>query len=284
MTWKQIADQYQQNLISIYPEGEIRQLFLMVFKHITTKRTAHYNLIQNEEAGEENTSYAINILEELKINKPIQHILHEAHFYGNTFEVSSSTLIPRPETEELVDLILHDILHSTKDLKIIDIGTGSGCIPISLALKHPANYTAVEISPEAITIAKRNAKKHQVDIEFIQADILEWEYFFEENIEYDVIVSNPPYITQDEKKEMHNNVLQFEPHLALFVEDEAPLLFYDYIADFALTHLSKEGTLYFEINQYLSVETSELLKKKGFQSVEVFKDINNVDRIIRAKR
>ena len=284
MTWKQIADQYQQNLTSIYPDGEIRQLFLMVFEYITTKRTVHYNLIQNEEAGEENTLHAISILEELKINKPIQHILHEAHFYGNTFEVSASTLIPRPETEELVDLILHDILHSTKDLKIIDIGTGSGCIPISLALKHLANYTAVEISAEAITIAKRNAKKYQVDIEFILADILEWEYIFEENIEYDVIVSNPPYITQDKKKEMHNNVIQFEPHLALFVEDEAPLLFYDYIADFALTHLSKEGTLYFEINQYLSVETSELLKKKGFQSVEIFKDINNVDRIIRAKR
>lgn len=284
MTWKQIATQYQQELAFLYPSEEIRQLFLIVFEHLTPHKQSYYTLVQNDRVDTPLLENATSILKELATGRPIQHILGEAYFYGNCFEVSADTLIPRPETEELVHLILQNHATSPTPLRIIDIGTGSGCIPISLALKLPANYTALEVSPATMAIAQKNAQRHQVAINFMLADILEWEYLFPDDMQFDIIVSNPPYITPKEQKEMHQNVLQFEPHLALFVEEEAPLLFYDHIADFAKAHLSMEGTLYFEINQYLGTETADLLRKKGFTTVEIIKDINNADRIIRAKR
>lgn len=282
-TWSQLATDFQQELASLYPTDETHQLFLIVFEHIRKKNAMHYALSKQEYLSEEQAVKALSILDELKSNKPIQHILGEAHFYGQVFEVNEHTLIPRPETEELVHLILQD--HKGKsNLRVIDIGTGSACIPISLALKLPGEYTAVEISPDTIQVAKRNDQKHQTNIQFIQADILEWDLVFNDNAKFDIIVSNPPYITPKEKQQMHANVLQFEPHLALFIEEDAPLLFYDYIADFALVHLSQEGTLYFEINQYLSQETADLLRKKGYEEVQIFADINGADRMIRAKR
>lgn len=282
-TWIKIATDFQEELAQIYPTDEIHQLFLLTFEHITTKKRINYNLSKAEALDETSYLKTSAILKELKTNKPIQHILGEAYFYGNTFEVSTHTLIPRPETEELVDLVLNENKNKT-DLRIIDIGTGSGCIPISLALRLPAVYTAIEVAPDTIEVAKRNSLKHQVDIQFILADILEWEYIFPTETRFDIIISNPPYITPKEKLEMHANVLQFEPHLALFIEEEAPLLFYDHIADFALAHLTDDGSLYFEINQYLSTETADLLTKKGFKKVTIIKDINGADRIIRANK
>jgi len=283
-TWNTIASDFQRALSAIYPQEEIHQLFLMTFEHITHKKAIHYTLIQHELLADEQYLLVENIIKQLKQQKPIQHIFGEAHFYGEVFEVSEHTLIPRPETEELVHLIIKDHKGGNSDLRIIDIGTGTGCIPISLALNLPGNYSAVEISTETIQVAKRNAQKLRTNIHFIQADILEWDLIFTADMQYDIIVSNPPYITQQEKSAMHANVLQYEPHLALFVEEEAPLLFYDYIADFALAHLTPNGTLYFEINQYLSQETADLLHKKGFQEVQILQDINGADRIIRAKR
>lgn len=283
-TWTHIASEFQDDLATIYPKEEIHQLFLIVFEHITgDKSMVAYHAAQKDLVSSATAEKAQDILQQLKSQKPIQHILGEAYFYGHMLEVSEHTLIPRSETEELVHLILKE--NNTKsDLRIIDIGTGTGCIPIALAKRLKGDYTAVELSSEAIQVAKRNAKKYQSNIKFIQADILEWELFFPSEEQYDIIVSNPPYITPKEKLEMHANVLHFEPHLALFVEEEAPLLFYDYIADFALVHLSTNGILYFEINQYLSQQTSDLLKKKGFQEVEIIQDINAADRIIRAKK
>ncbi|MCI0919778.1 peptide chain release factor N(5)-glutamine methyltransferase [Sphingobacterium rhinopitheci] len=281
-TWTQVASDFQHELADLYPKGEIHQLFLIIFEHITAKKNINYALMAQNNVGDNDIIKIQTILDELKSNKPVQHIIAEAYFYGNVFEVSEHTLIPRPETEELVDLIIKDN-KGKRDLHIIDIGTGSGCIPISLALNLPGQYTAVEISPDTMKVAKRNDLKHQTKVQFIEADILEWDLIFPAEAQFDIIVSNPPYITPKEKSEMSPNVLQFEPHLALFVEDDAPLLFYDYIADFALAHLAKNGTLYFEINQYLGKETVDLLHKKGFGKVEIIQDINGADRIIRAK-
>ncbi|ERJ58772.1 peptide chain release factor N(5)-glutamine methyltransferase [Sphingobacterium paucimobilis] len=283
-TWHSIGRSFQEVLQTLYPLAETEQLFLFAVEDITGSTPSQYHRIKNEEATAAQAAAMQDILAQLQTGRPIQHIVGYAHFYGHIFEVSEDTLIPRPETEELVHLIQQD--HRGKQaMNCIDIGTGSGCIPISLALCMPQhNYWAVDISPGALTVAKRNAQKHGTAIQFIQADILEWDLVFQAGQTFDIIVSNPPYITNDEKKEMHQNVLAFEPHSALFVEDSAPLLFYDYIADFAKAHLSPDGYLYFEINQYLGAETVELLSKKGFQQVKLYKDINGADRMIRASR
>lgn len=283
ITWTQVASAFQKDLAALYPKEEIQQLFLMLFEEYSGARALQYNMMQQDLLSAEVAHSMEDLLRQLQASKPIQQLLGKAHFYGQEFEVSTDTLIPRPETEELVHLILQDNKGKT-GLRIIDIGTGTGCIPISLALHLPADYVAVELSNATIQVAKKNAIRHKVAIQFVEADILEWDLLFSSTTQFDVIVSNPPYITPKEKEAMHKNVLLYEPHLALFVEEEAPLLFYDYIADFALAHLSDSGTLYFEINQYLSLETADLLTKKGFHDVQIIKDMNGADRIIRAKR
>ncbi|MFZ4861890.1 peptide chain release factor N(5)-glutamine methyltransferase [Sphingobacterium sp. Mn56C] len=282
-TWQDMERLFQSKLVALYPAEEVKQLFLLVFEHIEQQKSLQYAFLKNRELQVDTIVRVEQILAELTQARPIQHIFKEAFFYGNTFEVSEHTLIPRPETEELVDLIIKDHI-GRADINIIDIGTGTGCIPISLHSHMPNNaFWAVDISADALAVAKRNARQHHADINFMLADILEWELIFPQNHKFDVIVSNPPYITPKEKEEMHRNVLLFEPHLALFVEEEAPLLFYDYIADFAKAHLNASGCLYFEINQYLSQETADILQKKGFTDVQIIRDINGADRIIKAK-
>jgi len=188
-------------------------------------------------------------------------------------------LIPRPETEELVDWIVKDSKNSSS-IRIIDIGTGSGCIAISLAKNLPnAEVFAIDISPEALKIAKHNAKINSVKVHFIETDILNTTTL---SNTFDVIVSNPPYVRELEKEQMQQNVLANEPHIALFVKNENPLLFYNKISDLAKTHLLKNGDLYFEINQYLGIETKALLKSKGFKNIELKKDIYAVNRMIKA--
>ncbi|MCA5006716.1 peptide chain release factor N(5)-glutamine methyltransferase [Sphingobacterium bovistauri] len=282
-TWKDIENLYQQHLTSLYPADEIKALFLIVLEEIAGINAAKY-IVEKTNSVDNYSEQLTSILQELSSGRPLQHILGKADFYGEKFEVNVHTLIPRPETEELVHLIINDYKNK-KELKVIDVGTGSGCIPITLK-KHlnQSEVWAVDISKEALEVAKRNANSLNQHIQFILADILEWEFIFSEPQNFDIIVSNPPYITPKEMTEMHANVLHHEPHTALFVEESAPLIFYDYIADFANQHLSEHGTLYFEINQYLSLQTAELIRKKGFRTVEIFKDINGVDRMIRAKR
>lgn len=282
-TWQEIAESFQQALNSIYPTDEIKQLFLLSLEHETGFKSSQFLAIKNEQATPASAAAIAHILAQLQTGRPIQHILGYAHFYGNIFEVSEHTLIPRPETEELVHLIRQDYKNK-KNASCIDIGTGTGCIPISLAKYMPQHkYWALDISKEALEVAKRNALKNKVDIQFLQMDILEWDLVFAADLKFDIIVSNPPYITNAEKTDMHQNVLDFEPHTALFVEDSAPLLFYDYIADFAKSHLNPSGQLYFEINQFLAEETVDLLVKKGFKNVEIHHDINGAKRMIRAK-
>ncbi|MCY4780580.1 peptide chain release factor N(5)-glutamine methyltransferase [Sphingobacterium sp. UT-1RO-CII-1] len=283
VTIQEILKKFEDSLEEIYPREEIKQLFLLSYSQVTGKKPIQYSLEHKTAISDVHFDFYENVLQQLKTAKPIQHILGEAPFYGRVFAVNDQTLIPRPETEELVDLIIKDNLNRN-NLTFVDIGTGSGCIAISLA-KEIADATgfAIEVSDAALEIARKNAKKHNVNINFIHADISEWDYFMQENMKFDIIVSNPPYITSTEKLEMHNNVLQYEPHSALFVEDHAPLYFYDIIADMGLKHLHATGSLYFEINQYLAIETKDLLHKKGYTNIHIYKDINGADRMIKAQ-
>ena len=216
--------------------------------------------------------------ERLLNHEPIQHIIGHAYFYGNEFKVTPDTLIPRPETEELVDWIIQDI--QNPDVNILDIGTGTGCIPVSLALElTKAKVSTMDISAEALKIAKINADNLNAQVNFIQQDVLKLDSF---NQEYQIVVSNPPYVRESEKEQMHKNVVDFEPETALYVSDSDPLIFYLKIADLFLHQAHKKALLYFEINEYLSQELKDQLIEKGFTSVEIRQDFRGKDRMIKA--
>ncbi|WP_333621684.1 peptide chain release factor N(5)-glutamine methyltransferase [Sphingobacterium multivorum] len=274
---------FQHELQGLYDEDEIKAIFLVVVAKKFGLNRTNYQLRKTDIVKEADKTEVLSILQDLKKHRPIQYILNKADFYGEVFQVNESVLIPRQETEELVDLIIKNH-KSSQNLKIIDIGTGSGCIPITLS-KHLNNalVTTIDISKEAINTAQENAKNLKTQVQFINADIFEWEYIFSDQ-HYNIIVSNPPYITPGEKQHMNQNVLAYEPELALFIEESAPLIFYDVISSFALKHLTPDGDLYFEINQYLGPEMKELMVKKGFEQVKLIKDINGADRIIHAKK
>jgi len=213
------------------------------------------------------------IIEDLKANIPIQYILGETEFYGLKFKVNEHTLIPRPETEELVLWILEHEFNSA-----LDIGTGSGCIPIAIKKNKNVEISAIDVSEPALLVAKENAKTNEVKINFFKQDILKTD-----NLErVDVIISNPPYILEKEKDLILSNVLDNEPHLALFVTNENPLLFYKKIAELSYACLSKNGLLFFEINESFGIEIIELLKCIGFVDIELKKDINEKDRMLKA--
>ena len=274
---------FQHELQGLYDEDEIKAIFLVVVAEKFGLNRTNYQLRKTDIVKEADKAEVLSILQNLKKHRPIQYILNKADFYGEVFQVNESVLIPRQETEELVDLIIKNH-KSSQNLKIIDIGTGSGCIPITLS-KHLNNalVTTIDISKEAIKTAQENAKNLKTQVQFINADIFEWEYIFSDQ-HYNIIVSNPPYITPGEKQHMNQNVLAYEPELALFIEESAPLIFYDVISSFALKHLTPDGDLYFEINQYLGPEMKELMVKKGFEQVKLIKDINGAERIIHAKK
>lgn len=221
------------------------------------------------------------VIMRLRKQEPIQYILEEASFFGRMFQVSPAVLIPRPETEELVQLILNRRVNN-RGLKILDIGTGSGCIAISLALELPgAKVTAVDVSEEALRIARLNAKSLGAAVKFVNADILRDQPDLPHP---DIIVSNPPYIRAVEAGKMAGNVLEWEPHLALFVEDHDPLLFYRKIAALAVNILKAGGYLYFEINEAFGAEVVRLLEDQGFSSVALHKDMQGKDRMVSACR
>ena len=265
-------------LSNLYPETEIQSFFtiLVEFKlHLSRIQLAFEH---NFELDNDDFEFLQNALLKLKNQIPIQYIVGETAFYGLLFKVDKNVLIPRPETEELVEWILQNHKNSNS-LKILDVGTGSGCIAISLAKNLPnTKVSAIDISQEALNVAKNNAALNQATVDFIQADILKIEKL---STNFDIIVSNPPYVREMEKSQMQQNVLSNEPHIALFVENENPLLFYDKIAELAKNHLTENGVLYFEINQYLGLETVELLKSKGFKNIELKKDIYGVDRMVK---
>jgi len=278
MNFKQLEQYFIDEITSPYGEDEARQLFFMVTEHLTGwNRGQQVININHLLTAEQETAYQ-NILAELKQERPLQHILSESWFYGLKFKVTPAVLIPRPETEELVDWILHTAITVKIEIKkLLDIGTGSGCIAISLK-KNMAliEVNALDISEEALAVARENAISNGTDINFIHSDILT----YNSEVKYDLIVSNPPYITEEERGDMHRNVLDYEPHLALFVSNENPLLFYKHIADFAIRQLNPKGKLFFEINEYLGKETTEMLNLKGFKNIILRKDMQGKDRMI----
>ncbi len=273
--------QIQRELGEIYSANEIRQIFYALAEKVTglskTDLIANKNTIFSD-LQKELFDLLIN---KLKNREPLQYVLGEAWFFGLKFKVNSLVLIPRPETEELVEWIVKDNVKSNH-LKILDIGTGSGCIPISLkSVFKNATIAGSDISDEALETARVNAQVNNVDVTFLKADIS----LLEPNeFNWDIIVSNPPYITETEKDEMTESVINFEPHLALFVNDKDPLLFYKLIADYATEHLVENGKLYFEINRKFGEACVKMLKEKGFKNVELRKDISGNDRMIKAGR
>jgi protein-(glutamine-N5) methyltransferase, release factor-specific len=281
MNYSQIKKIFHQQLKEIYIENEIDSLFFIALEYVTSISKIEYILQKEEEISEEKLIKLKFILEELTKNEPIQYITKNAYFYGLNFYVNEKVLIPRQETNELVDWVLMSVTHS-KPIKILDIGTGSGCIAITLKKNLPLSEVfAIDISNEAIQIAQKNANDNEVEINFLQKNILE---INDLKSNFDIIISNPPYVRELEKLEMAPNVLDNEPHLALFVPDNNPLLFYEKITEIALKNLTEDGMLFFEINQYLSEETKKMIENKGFKNVTLRKDLQENYRMILAKK
>ncbi len=270
---------FTKELTFLYPKKEIDAFFFRIIEdQLQLTTTDLFTQEDYELSTDMHTKFSF-FIDRLKKEEPIQYILGSTEFYGYTFEVNPNVLIPRPETEELVTWI-KESLPVDSTASILDIGTGSGCIPVTLKKEIPsAEVFALDISDKAIETATINAKKNNADVSFLQHDILS-----EKELEntFDIIVSNPPYVRNLEKKEIKANVLNNEPHLALFVSDDNPLIFYKRIADIAKKNLNSNGFLFFEINQYLGNETKEMLIQKGFTSVLVKQDLFGNDRMIKA--
>ena len=320
MILKDFKKIFTDKLTEIYPQSEIDTFFFYLMEEYLDFQRIDIVLKADFVIPSDVLSTLNNAIERLQNEEPIQYILGKTEFYGFPFSVDKNTLIPRSETEELVEWIISevtkfqskkvakslDVTSSAieKPLTLLDIGTGTGCIPISLKQHLPkATISAIDVSSDALKIAKENATLNSVDINFVEADILTvnnldflsvraqsrtttqkpFDSAQDDNsLKLDIIVSNPPYVRELEKVEIKNNVLENEPHLALFVADDNPLIFYDKIADLALKHLSENGLLFFEINQYLGKETLGILTKKGFKNIELKKDFVGNDRMIKA--
>lgn len=275
MTYSEALSTLKKNLAHLYSSDELLQILSLLIDVPRTKLTLQRDTVLNEVQRDR----IFGAISELLSSKPIQYITGKADFFGLQFHVNEDTLIPRSETEELVDWILASHSDATS-IKVLDIGTGSGCIPITLKKKRPSfSVSALDISKGALEIAKKNADFNIVEVIFSEKDILNSE--LEED--FDIIISNPPYIKEEEKQQMEVNVLNFEPHTALFVPNADPLLFYKRIANLATRHLNTHGFLYFEINAQYGAETAKLLKDLGFSEVEIKKDMQGKDRFVKGK-
>lgn len=260
------------------PDGEASALAFMLIEETT--RLSKSEILTSECDGID-TDHLLSLAQIIAQGTPIQQVLGYAYFCGMKLKVTPSVLIPRPETEELVRWVVEE---TPAPHSILDIGTGSGCIAIALAKALPqAALTAIDISSDALTVARENAILYNIDIDFIQADILNPPPSFADR-QYDVIVSNPPYICRKEADEMEKNVLDHEPHLALFVPDDDPLLFYRAIATQALKMLTPGGTLFFEINRLYAKELTTVLQSMGFRHITVRRDQFNNIRMLRARK
>jgi release factor glutamine methyltransferase len=274
---KQLYD-YVFRRLEVYDERERRQITEIVLEYFCdVDRTSILIDSAIEPVSDEMKQEFRNVTKRINTLEPVQYVLGETKFYGFDFFVNPSVLIPRPETEELVDLIQKQFKISDTP-KIVDIGTGSGCIAITLSHLLPnAEISAIDVSAEAIEIAKDNVEENEVEIKLYCGDILTNDL---PEKDYDVIVSNPPYITENEKALMSSNVLEHEPHLALFVPNENPLLFYNRISDLGQVSLKKGGKLFFEINEQFAQETKTMMESKGYTNVEIIKDLQDKDRIV----
>ena len=268
-----IIPYFKVALLGITQEREVISWAYIVIQHLLGYNRSDCIIHADKEITIEISDEIKQIVRDLKTQKPLQYILGETEFYGMKFKVNEHTLIPRPETEELVEWVLQEHFNSA-----LDIGTGSGCIAITLAKNTNAKITAIDVSEDALQVAKENARINEVEINFLQQDILETTSL----PKVDVIVSNPPYVLESEKQKMKTTVLQYEPHLALFTPDKEPLLFYKKIGNLSAKSLNCGGKLYFEINEQYGAEILEMLSKIGFVDIALKKDINDKDRMIKA--
>ena len=271
----------RKELAGIYSREETESLIFLIFEKVKGYSRTQFLLAKNDQLSPEDCLKIDEIVARLKKHEPIQYILGETEFYGLPFFTVPEVLIPRPETEELVQWIIQENRGSTPT--ILDIGTGTGCIAVSLRKNLPeSTVLACDISPVCLETARRNAQINQAEISVFKYDILNEKPYINFP-ELDIIVSNPPYIRESEKARMEKNVLDHEPELALFVQDETPLIFYEQIAKFALNHLKNKGRLYFEINEAFGPECCEMLQERGFQEVILKKDIHNKNRMMSAR-
>jgi len=276
---KKVISKIKNELKDIYPKEEIESFIFLIFEHVLGLSRTKLLTSYDDEFPNDKYAKIENFIADLKNSKPIQHIIGETSFYNLIFKVNSNVLIPRPETEELVDWIIKD--HKGDSKSILDIGTGSACIAIALSKNlKKSKVFALDISEKALDIARENSKLNHVDITFLKFDILNEGHMLKDK--FDIIVSNPPYITEKEKKLMQKNVLNYEPELALFVPDEDPLRFYKAIINFAQNHLNPNGEVYFEINEAFGKEMMNIFNEDLFSEVLLKKDINGKDRMIKA--
>jgi release factor glutamine methyltransferase len=286
-TIKDVFITFRQVLADVYDAQETEAITLMVLTDLLNSSKAVIKAFPENELTLTQQEEISNILTQLKTGKPLQYALGYAEFYGLKFLVNPATLIPRPETEELVQWAIDSVGSGQLAVgNILDIGTGSGCIAISLKKNLPwAQVSAVDISADAVQTAKQNAKLNEVEVNFIEADILNLPPKHSLlTTQYSLLISNPPYVTLEDKKLMHTNVTDFEPHTALFVPVDDPLLFYKAIADFAASQLVENGLLFFEINENLGKETVALLESKGFKNIQLRQDMSGRDRMVRATK
>lgn len=284
MTTGKFRNHFINSLEGLYPIEELKSFFyLLAGKYLNLSRINIALQLNNELTHEEQSSF-YKAVDRLRNHEPIQYILGETEFFGMPITVNKQVLIPRPETEELVSWIIEDV--DKNEATILDIGTGSGCIAISLAKKlNNAVVSAIDISTRAIEVAKKNTLINNVNIEFSRVDVLNFEADLDLHhkweSKFDIIVSNPPYVRMQEKKLMKLNVIDHEPDIALFVEDDDPLLFYRKISQLSKQYLRHNGTLYLEINEYLGLEMEKMLNKAGFKHVLLKKDMFGKNRMIK---
>lgn len=277
---KNCISNIRTQLQDTYSESEIKELTYIILEFVTKKPLSYILANKNTNLSANEYTQVNDIIRRLKNNEPYQYIIGAQEFMGMSFKVTPDVLIPRDETAELVNLIIHN--HSNTAPSIIDIGTGSGCIAIALKKQmSQSSVSALDISSKALEIAKENAQNNEVSLNFFCESILKESLDLHQK--FDLIVSNPPYVRHCEKVDMHNRVLNFEPHLALFVDDDNPLIFYQAIAQFAEKHLNKNGYIYLEINEYLGKETAKIYQNLGYHT-EIIKDFYNKNRMIIAHK
>ncbi len=284
MTIQQAYQQLLIQLYDLYDHREAANIADWTIEHITGQRKIERIIYKDLPVTEEQNERLQHITKRLLAHTPVQYALNESWFYGMKFFVDEQVLIPRPETEELVDWVVEDLKSQKSKVKILDVGTGSGCIPVSIKKQIAiAEISAVDVSAGAINVAKKNAENLGANIQFNSLDFLH-EAARNTLGMFDIIVSNPPYIKRSEAEVMKQHVVAHEPHLALFVPDDDALIFYEAIAVFGKDHLSRSGKIYVEINETLGQEVAKLFQRHGYQNIVVKKDLQGKERMVRCEK
>ena len=283
MTFNEARTVLTKELKNVYDSDELKNIIDLVIEFVTSLPRMEQVKAKKNYLTCEQLESIDTITERLKRNEPVQYVLGEAWFDGMKFKVNKNVLIPRPETEELVDWIVKEaVINNQRAVSILDVGTGSGCIPITIKRKLPAaNVSAIDVCSEALFTATENAMELNAEVNFVLLDFLDEEKWTELG-QYDIIISNPPYIRQSELSTMHEKVKEFEPHLALFVPDNDALLFYKKLSSFSLKHLAPGGILFVEINEALGEQVGDMFRAAGFGKIELRKDMQGKDRMVSA--